>query len=239
MHNLNVMIAVPTHDQHPAMFGYDLAQLMAFTVANLMGGEDAPIGALNLAYCSGTYVHTARQELAEIALKYDTDFVLWLDSDMRFPKDALARLLMHNEDVVGINYSTRGVPPQFVAIADSANGVRLVTAPESTGLEQTEAIGFGCVLMRAAVLRRLADHHDTKEKGPWFFYRWREDTQTMVGEDVYFAELLKEVGVDIYVDHDLSKACAHIGSFEFGTDHAMTSYERAESAPEEESGSDE
>lgn len=221
------MIAVPTHDHHPAMFSYDLAQLMTFTVANLMGGKDAPIGAVNVAYCTGTYVHSARQQLADLALRHNVDYILWLDSDMRFPKDALGRLLARNEDIVGINYSTRGVPPEFVAIAESKRGIKVVTTDESTGLEECEAIGFGCVLMRAAVLRRLAAEHDPAEKGPWFFYRWREDTKTMVGEDVFFFELMEKIGVRPKVDHDLSRECAHIGTFDYTTAHAMTSYERA------------
>jgi len=225
MENLKIMVAVPTHDQHPAMFGYDLAQMMAFTVANLMGGQKPPIAAVNLAYCTGTYIHSARQELAEVAMEQGADFVLWLDSDMRFPKDLLARLLKHNEDLVGINYSQRKVPPEFVAIKDMLKGQRCVTAPESTGLEQVEGIGFGGVLMRTAILGRLPD---PKENGPWFFYRWRDDTKTMVGEDIYFGELLAEAGVKILVDHDLSKECRHIGTFEYGVEHAMTSYEKVE-----------
>lgn len=228
MEDLKIMVAVPTHDHHPAMFGYDLAQMMAFTVANLMG-EGAPIKAINLAYCTGTYIHTARQELAELAVQQGADYVLWLDSDMRFPKDALARLLIRNEDLVGINYSQRKVPPDFVAIESMVEGKRVVTAPESTGLQKCEAIGFGVTLMRTAILGRLPD---PAENGPWFSFRWRDDTRTMVGEDVYFAELLAEAGVDIYVDHDLSKECRHIGGLEYTVDHALSSYERAE--PDEE-----
>lgn len=213
---LKVMVAVPTHDSHPAMFGYDLAQMMAWTASNLMGGPDAPISAMNLAYCTGTYIHSARQQLAELALKIGADYILWLDSDMRFPKDTLARLLLHKQDIVGVNYSTRGVPPKFVAIKDSAAGERLPTTEKSSGLEPAEAIGFGVVLMRTAVLGRL---HDPKEEGPWFFYRWREDTRSMVGEDVFFAELMEKAGVEIMVDHDLSKEVRHIGSFEYSPAH--------------------
>lgn len=231
MDNLKLMIAVPTHDHIPAMFAYDLAQMMAFTSANFLAPA-GPIAAVNLAFCAGTYVHSARQELAEAALAVEADYILWLDSDMRFPKDIVARLFLRQKDVVGINYSQRKTPPDFVAIESMEGNRRVVTSPDSVGLQKCEAIGFGAVLMRTAILGRLPD---PEENGPWFFFRWREDTQSMVGEDVYFAELLTAAGVDIYVDHDLSKECAHIGGLEYRCEHALTSYTRPEPAEESES----
>ena len=38
---------------------------------------------------------------------------------------------------------------------------------------------------------------------------------------MYFCRLLQKAGVPIYVDHDLSKECGHLGSFDFRLDHAQ------------------
>jgi len=226
MKGLNVMVVVPAHDHGPMYFAYDLAQMMTFTTANLMGGKDAPIANLGLAFCTNTYIHSARQALANTVIENNADIVLWLDSDMRFPPDTLARLLERDEDIVGINYSGRSVPVDFVAIKTMVPAEKCITSPEATGLEEVEAIGFGAVLMRTSVLRTL--HDPTGEKGPWFSFRWRPEIKSMVGEDVYFCEVVREAGHKIYVDHDLSKECAHIGTLEYEVPHALTSYEQAD-----------
>lgn len=215
---LRVMIAVPTHDQVPAMFAYDLGRMMGFLGASCVGPE-RPIEAMSLTFCPGTYIHSARQELAEHALQEGADYVLWIDSDMRFPKDALIRLLQRREDIVGINYSNRGVPPDFVAIKEVSPPQPCVTGPDSEGLEEVEAVGFGMVLMRTNVLRML----DPPERlgHPWFWHDWLPDLDQQVGEDVFFCRLAREAGFSVYIDHDLSRDCAHIGQLEYTVEHAL------------------
>jgi hypothetical protein len=207
---MKIMVAIPSHDHVPINFAYDLAQMMAFTAANMP--EEASVA---LTLCSGTYVHSARNDLAKMAVEGGSDFVLWLDSDMRFPKDTLFRLMFHNKDMVGINYSHRKIPPRFVAIKSIKPPVRLVTGPDSTGLEDVAAIGFGAVLMRGSMLRKMAE----QATGPLFWFTINEDGG-MVGEDVHFCLLARDAGFEVFVDHDLSKECSHIGSFEYRVEHA-------------------
>lgn len=211
---MNVMIAVPSHDSVPALFSYDLAQLMAFTAANFLG-PGQPFENINLTFSTGTYVHRARNQLTKVAVESGADYVLWLDSDMRFPKDTLARLFLHKKDIVGINYSTRGVPPSFVAIKTIKPPTKLVTDESSTGLEAVDAIGFGAVLIRTEVLKHLAETSDV----PLFWYTLNEEGG-LVGEDVHFCGVARAAGYEVLVDHDLSKECAHCGSFEYKLEHA-------------------
>lgn len=219
---LRVGIAVPSHDKMDAMFAYDLAKLTAF-----MGGDaaspDGIIDVLSINFITGTYIEMARQDFAEEAIRQELDYVLWLDADMRFPRDAFYRLLLHNKEMVGINYSRRGLPPNFVAIktiGDEKDKIpmKLATGPDSTGLDVVEAIGFGVTLMRTSVLHRL--HNPKGPEGPWFMNAWSAETSRRIGEDVYFCRLVRNSGGVIHVDHDLSKECAHIGQFEYKTDHA-------------------
>lgn len=208
---MRITIAIPTHDTVPALFTYDVASLCAYTVAALP--EDVAFG-INMV--SGTYVHAARQELADAVLEQGADWVLWLDSDMRFPRDALVRLLQHRESVVGINYAKRGVPSGFVAIKTVGNpGEQLETRGDSAGLEEVQALGFGCVLIRGTVLHQLPDPKET----PWFQHR-HMGGGLWIGEDVHFCEMLRAAGVRLFVDHDLSRDCAHIGQFEYRLEHA-------------------
>lgn len=206
----SVMVAIPAHDQVPSTFMYDLGQMMAFMGAGMALGK---IGAVNLSMQRGTYIHQARQTLAVQAIENEVDHILWLDSDMRFPRDVYLRLAARQVPFVGVNYSTRGAPPRFVAIKDVDAGTRCATRADSTGLEEVDSIGFGCVLMETALLADL--HNPYGEKGPWFNFEWDASKGSMWGEDVLFCRYLREAGQKVYVDHDVSKLCGHVGHWEY------------------------
>lgn len=210
-----IVILVPSHDLCPVTFAADLAQMYMTTAVALDDGVN-----LGLFVLPGTYIHCARQELLEGAIAEGATHVLFLDSDMRFPPDALVNLLAHNKQMVGINYSQRFSPPEFVAIKhadyEGSRNERLVTGDDSTGLEEVDAIGFGCVLIRCDALQSLP------KKDPWFWFDWSpKRRRQQIGEDVWFARLVKKAGVRIYVDHDLSRRCRHIGTFEYTTAHPL------------------
>jgi hypothetical protein len=231
-----VVVAVPAHDYCPTLFSMDLAVLMA----EISSAATKGVGVSDCAIkeVTGTYVHRARQQLVDESLEQGADFILWLDSDMRFPRTLLWELMLHEVPMVGVNYSTRKVPCEFVALkqlgTDGREPKRCVTLPESTGLERVEAVGFGAVLTRRDVFEGL--HSPTGPKGPWFWFKWLPEVQQQMGEDVYFCELVREAGFDIFVDHDLSKKIAHIGSFDYRLDHALEfakAIQRDEVDPEE------
>lgn len=197
-------IAIPCHDFVTANFAYDLGKLCAFTASATPDHWE---------FCQmqvpGTYIHDARNKLMEMTFANELDAVLWLDSDMRFPMDAFVRLLKRERPVVGINYSKRRFGEGFTALGEIA-GDFCETTEEKTGLEQVGALGFGCILIRTHALKDLPD----PAVEPWFQNKYLGNKRWM-GEDVHFCALLQRVGVPIFVDHDLSKECAHTGSYDF------------------------
>ncbi len=213
-----LVIAVPVHDMIHATFASD-AMVLCLYIGSRLGAE----WMVQIRGVLGTYIHIARQQLLEAAIADEADYVLWLDGDMRFPADGFQRLLSHNVPMVGINYSTRRLPTRFTAIEHttwtSQIGAveHLVTRPESTGLARVDALGFGMVLMDLNAIKPALP--DPKEE-PWFWYEWKDSGQN-VGEDVYFCRLLERAGIPIYVDHDLSKLCAHSGQIDYMTNHAL------------------
>jgi hypothetical protein len=219
---LRIAICIPAHDMCHTQFMYDLAKMMGHLGAGPIA--DGVIEAISIQLVQGTYVQLARQELANMCLELDVDYSLWLDSDMRFPSDTLTRLLLRKEDIVGINYSTRGVPANFVAIkkvgGKDGPGKKLETLEDSTGLEEAEAIGFGAVLIRNRVFKRLHERKPIKEHGPWFKVDWCDYLKRIRGEDVNFCMRAREVGFRVMVDHDLSKECQHLGTFPYRLEHA-------------------
>lgn len=219
---VNITVCVPCQSQVSAYFAYDLAQLMSFTASHYV--QPGVIGGLGLGIQVGTYVHTARQMMAQAALDNDSDYLLFIDSDMRFPPDALIQLLVHQLPMVGVNYVARMYPPRFIAVKTVADiddpeqrGVLLETLPESTGLEQVDAVGFGMVLIRRDVFDALPR---PKEHGPWWWYTWMPVHGSQIGEDVYFCRAVGEAGFDIMVDHDLSKQIKHVGDEQYTLEHA-------------------
>lgn len=212
---VKIGIAVPTHGHWPWQFGASLCSLTEHLATGVAGTDIET----QLYIMAGTYVHTARNKLLMRMLADECTHMLWIDSDMAFPPNSLKRLLAHvdgNDGVkmVGINYSTRGFPPRYVAIKristeEDLAGELCETGPDSTGLEEVEALGFGMVLMKSSIFNNM------DITTPNFWFEMIGNTIHHIGEDVYFCRKVREAGEKIYVDHDLSKECKHVGLCEY------------------------
>lgn len=201
-------ILLPCRDILHTSFAYDLARLTAYWSARHVPNG----GALHLFTSQGTLIADQRQNLIIEAIKVKADYVMWLDTDMRFPKDIVDRLHAHGKDVVAANYSTRRLPCKPVAFADPTCRNLVYTKADSTGLEEVHAVGMGAMLERVEIYKKLGL--------PFFSIGYSQAAQDFFGEDVYHCHKLKEQGVKVFVDHDVSKEVKHIGSFEFSNEHA-------------------
>lgn len=59
---------------------------------------------------TGSLVYTARDNLSIIAVNHQFDYLLFIDSDMVFPKSALERLIEHDADIVTGMCTTKHSP---------------------------------------------------------------------------------------------------------------------------------
>ncbi len=222
---LDVTVAIPSGHDVKAYFAHDLAQMMIHTALHYL--KPGNLSSLNLAWQVGTYIHEARQVLASTAISVGTDYTLFIDSDMRFPQDALLKLLLHGKAMVGTNYSSRTFPAKFVGIKRVTNqetseaGEKLRTGLDSTGLESVDALGFGFMLIRHDVFAALPD----PQESPWFWFDFIKGSPSNIGEDVHFCNLVREYGFEIFVDHDLSKQIVHIGDAYFDYRHPLAAEE--------------
>lgn len=204
----SIVIAVPTGDDVKAFWAYDLARMMAHTASVR---EDI---AMRLLMCGGSLIMKQREMLIDSALETDATHVLFLDTDMRFPKDALMRLLAHDQAVVCVNYTARSAPFVPVAFAEAGNWeARSWPTPDKTGLERVAACGFGVMLLQTKALRKI--------NKPRFMIGFNKETNGWIGEDVYFCLQLAKAGIPTLIDNDLTKEVAHIGRFEFCPEHAV------------------
>lgn len=202
-------ICLPCRDMVHTGFAYDLARLTAYwTARNVPQG-----GRLHLFTCAGTLIADQREKLVKEALKANVDWLLWIDSDMRFPKDGADRLMAHGKPVVAANYATRRLPVETVAFKTPAADAFVYTYPESTGLEKIHAVGMGFMLVKAEVYR--------KALRPWHDIHYIPANGDHSGEDMHFCAQARAAGFDILIDHDVSKEVQHIGQIEFTHDHAV------------------
>jgi len=165
---------------------------------------------LRFYWMNGTLLTDMRNDLAREAVKDGATHILWVDSDMRFPKDALSRLLAHDAPIVGANYVQRKRPCKPTAARQSPQtGGRywVYTPPEDAPhapLEAVESLGLGLCLIETAVFECVSE--------PWFSMVWNPEKNQHMGEDVYFFRKVKEaIDVDPMIDHALSREVSHIG----------------------------
>jgi hypothetical protein len=198
-----VSVCVPCRDVVDSGFAFDLARCVA---AHTAATRDRVLLFQN----QGTLIVNQRQELAQASLDVGATHILFIDADMRFPKDAIFRLLQRDEAIVAVNYSTRKLPLQPVAFRDDTTTERVYTEQDDTGLESVAAIGMGLMLIKAEVFQKMPK--------PWFFVPYQNGIYT--GEDIFFCRTAREFGFEVLLDHDLSKEVRHIGAFEFSNAHA-------------------
>ena len=82
---------VPTRDTVHSGFAFSLTQLIKTS-------ENAGIETF-LFFNSGSVLLSQRENLTKMSLEVESDYILWLDSDMTFPSTTLLRLLSHNKNI--------------------------------------------------------------------------------------------------------------------------------------------
>ena len=206
---MKVAICVPCRDTVMTGFAFDLAKLCAYEGVT----RCAKGGSLMIYQVPGTLIFNQRERLAEEAIKDGADAILWVDSDMRFPKDALEILLSRNLPIVGVNATTRRFPvvPTALDIDPETGDLVKVNSKGKTGLEQVMGVGFGMVLIKKEVFLAA--------QKPWFWFE-QTDKGGTIGEDIYFCAKAFDAGYQTVIDHDLSMHIRHIGTYEYGWDDA-------------------
>lgn len=186
---MKTLIAVPCMDQVAAPFAQSLATLK--TVGDCV--YDFNIGSL---------IYDARNRLTMDAIQCGADFILWLDSDMIIPQDAMTKLMKHMEDgkdIVSGLYFRRRAPFTPVLYSRIERGFHedLKEYPEDATFE-VAGCGFGCVMTRVDAMQdALLNSHDLFT--PFEGY----------GEDLSFCLRAKDNGYKIWCDSTIK--CGHIG----------------------------
>ena len=198
---MKTLIARPTHDNVPVMFIKSFLDLIK------------PEGT-TYSIIPGTLIHEARNLIAQKAVENGFDAVLWLDSDMIVPPDALVRLAADME-ATGADFVTglyfRRKPPTNPVISNDFywqvnDDGQVETAATSyidypkNAVFRVNGTGFGCCITSGRLLREMVEKYGS----PF--------TPLMgVGEDYAFCYRATMAGYDILCDSRIK--CGHIGTY--------------------------
>jgi hypothetical protein len=198
--NKKLSILVPTRDMVHTHFAFSLSQLYKTT---------SEVIDTYLFFDSSSILLNQREKLIEEAKLINSDYVLWLDSDMVLPSTAAIRLLEHNQDIVGCNYLKRTKPLKPVAYKNIGDWESFLPLTIEENLVEVEGVGMGCILMKTEIFNKI--------KKPYFEFTYNEKSDDWLGEDFNLLKKLREVGHKVYIDTLLSSEIKHMGLYAYGT----------------------
>ena len=204
---MKVAICIPARGQMEVTTAFDLAVMSAYMTSKKQID-------LSVFTSQGTLIFDQRNSLVRTAVEEKCDYILFIDADMRFPKTTLERLLAHKKDIIGVNATTRMMPPKPTARniqinEDGSVDWLEVFSNKEKGIGKVDAIGCGVMLIKTSCLKNIPQ--------PYFYFEQLLKGK-LLGEDIYFCIKAKDAGIDTWVDHDLSMEIGHVGSYTYGWD---------------------
>lgn len=223
---MRVMIGVPSGGSESTVFSLLLMEVWR-------GGSGEVVKVIS------PYICRNRNDLVLEARRMGVEYLMFMDNDMLLPKDVVEVLLLRGVDVVCGNYVTKNVPARPMCIGYGNEYV--YTVPSKVGLERVYKAPTGCMLVRMSVFDRVErpwfhvpprgeDLYSEEEVAArledgslpmhrvhkmymdmWGWNVWRNSG----GEDYWFCHMCDRAGVEVWVDHDLSKRISHLGSYPY------------------------
>lgn len=132
------------------------------------------------------YIHYNREEVVDMAIRFECSHLLFVDSDMFFPQDAIKKLIDADKDIVGGRYNKRVVPLQSTVKEDIKE------------LSEVAFVPTGFLMINMEVFKKL--------QKPFFFF---EKGDRNSSEDLWFCERAKEAGFKIWCDPTIQ--IGHLG----------------------------
>jgi len=154
-------------------------------------------------------VAEARSGMVNDALELGAKWILFIDSDMTFPEDALERLMSHDVDIVS-GMAVKCSPPFTICSSVTENewehfypvGTSDCPTPlPEDGLMEISGCGGAFMLVKTEVLKKMEKPH---------FSQWFNKRGYAIGEDFNFCrKATLEAGAKVYLDTDLDIGHVH------------------------------
>lgn len=188
----NISIGIPTRGEISIETTMCLIYAMQKTPCNV-----------HLNFHKGTYIHELRNDIIKEAIDKGADYMMFIDSDMVFDPDGIAKLLSHKKDIVGGMYNMKSLPLVSTIKLEDENGNRLhsTEAQIPDKLFKCYAVPTGFMLIRLEAIKNM--------KYPFDFDR--EEDGSLIGEDVNFCIRARKMGLEVWCDPTIK--IGHIGTY--------------------------
>lgn len=193
---MSVLICIPTYEN-----------ICPETFKSVYGQKIDPVqGRPMFDFVKGYGCAQARNKCAKEALKYGFDYLMFVDSDVILPDDAVVNLLQGDADVVLGVYPRRNTTTGQTEVF--LPGVKDFTDKNNLNLSSLESIdkdrinakggGMGCAMIKCSLLKKM--------KYPYFKYVEYDNGATL-SEDNYFCWIASQLGAKI--ECDTRVRCSH------------------------------
>lgn len=154
--------------------------------------------------CFHSYnIDMGRNNIADHAIKHGYDYVLFVDSDIILPKDALIKMLNQDTDIISGIYIQKRLDANITEVFNVTDYSRYTEEEVmGSGVLEISACGFGCVLIKTKVLEDVGY--------PQFEYHGSLIWEECTSEDIDFCNKARAKGYKIYADCSIK--CGHVGS---------------------------
>jgi hypothetical protein len=191
-----VVIAVPCADA-----SFMKARTAASIAHTIIESEGKVVDMLLRISCD---IVSSRTWLVLEAIKQEATHILFVDSDMVFPANTLNQLLSHEKDIVGVQYNKREFPPKGVYAP--------LDEKSETELYRAKHVGTGMLLIDLKVFANIGHPSESHPKGnPWFSFGRDSQGALVLGEDVWFCNVARDAGYDVWIDPTLK--IGHAGEY--------------------------
>lgn len=146
----------------------------------------------------------ARNMAAQNAIDDGLDYLFFVDSDMDFPTDTLARLKACEADIACTDMWSRNIPSfrcVMRTVEDKEGKGKMAVPYNGTGVEDIDVCGMACTLIRTSLLKKMKEA--LRGEPVWF-------QSASHGEDASFCFMAKEL-CNATIKCDFSITAGHWG----------------------------
>lgn len=159
---------------------------------------------------SGYSADVARTTATEMFLATQCDDLLFVDSDVIVTDSVIDKLVEADKDVVTGIYHKKSLTIRHSEVYRITGDKKFEAYPTDevpAGLFEITACGFGCVLLKREVVRKVME----ATKGVPFKFVQGDNKSVYISEDIYFCNELSKLGIRIYADG--TAVCGHVGKY--------------------------
>lgn len=200
---MHVVIGVTLYNVMPVESFMSFNNLIFELIENIKTTKNFSFSFVNT---KGLPVDQSRNSIVTRFLKEkDSEYLLFLDSDMIFPPNLVNELLKIDADIMTALAFRKWYPHHPTIYEYDGKNFKSLINYEPNKIIEVDGCGMACCLIKRKVMEKI--------KEPWFEFKKITDKERkksfMLSEDLVFCRKVKKAGFNIKVDTGL--VCGHVG----------------------------